>query len=125
MSGQWNSETQRYEVYSTLEGGMVPTGSDRGFYNLHDDPEYCGSCKTTPCLVNSGKVCCHNMVRYGYCQHEPLEQEEAYTDTSYDDDIYIDEEAPEPQYEAPREQRQLRMPRPPRPYGERPQRPRY
>lgn len=28
---------------------------------------YCGSCKTDPCLVDSGQVCCHNVVRYGYC----------------------------------------------------------
>src|SRR5690242_3140313 len=101
---------------------MVPTGSDRGFSNPHDDPNYCGSCKGD-CLVDSGKVCCHNMVRYGYCSHEPLVQEETYTDTS-DDDIYINEEAPAPQYEAPRGQRYLRMPRAPRPMGVRPQRPR-
>lgn len=124
MSGQWNPETQRYEVYSTLEGGMVPTGSDRGFSNPHDDPDYCGSCKGN-CLVDSGEACCHNMVRYGYCQHEPLvQEEEVYTDTS-DDDIYTNEDAPEPQYEAPRMQRPLRTPKPPRPMGERPHRPRY
>jgi len=28
MSGQWNPKTQQYEVYSTLEGDMVPTGQD-------------------------------------------------------------------------------------------------
>lgn len=122
MSGQWNSETQRYEVFSTLEGGMVPTGSDRGFTDPHDDPNYCGSCKGD-CLVVSGRACCHNMVRYGYCSHEPLEQEETAIDTS-DDDVYINEDAPEPQYESPRGQRQIRTPRPPRPYGPRPQRPR-
>ncbi len=124
MSGQWNRETQSYEVYSTLEGGIVPTGSDHRFTSPYDDSNYCGSCKGD-CLVASGKACCHNMVRYGYCSHEPLvQEEETHIDTS-DDEVYINEDALEPQYEAPRGQRQIRMPRPPRPQGDRPQRPRY
>jgi hypothetical protein len=28
---------------------------------------YCGTCKTDPCLVDSGVICCHQAVRYGYC----------------------------------------------------------
>ncbi len=44
MSGQWNSEAQRYEVFSTLEGGMVPTGKPMD-YQMQPGVDYCGYCK--------------------------------------------------------------------------------
>lgn len=66
MSGQWNPETQRYEVYSSQTGRMEPTGQDMyrcscgimryrkesvGQAWQHDVSYHraCGYCKCTPC----------------------------------------------------------------------------
>ena len=56
------------EVYSAKEGGME-RASDIDSDDPRRIPGWCGACKSTPCLVESGEVCCHNHVRYGTCEH--------------------------------------------------------
>ncbi len=74
MAAQYNYTTKEYEVYSTLEGAMVPTG--KPLDSQDRDENYCGTCKTDPCMVADGQACCHTYVTYGYCQHNPLPDED-------------------------------------------------
>lgn len=36
------------------------------------DPNYCGTCKMSPCLVSDNIVCCHRNVQYGTCEHDVI-----------------------------------------------------
>lgn len=98
------------------------------FLDPHSDPDYCGSCKTTPCLVSSGQACCHDMIRYGYCSHEPLVQVEE-EDSDQSTTIWQEESIPvRTQCDYPRQHIERHMaPRPERsfdrPMGDRPTRP--
>lgn len=77
MAHQWNEKKQRYEVFSAATGRMEPTGKDYTRLSAHDEneatPGWCGQCKTVPCLIEQHRVCCHDMVRVGYCVHGPFE----------------------------------------------------
>jgi hypothetical protein len=52
------------EVHLSYKGPVMELESS--------DPDYCGSCRSNPCLVISGQLCCHQMVIYGFCRHNPL-----------------------------------------------------
>lgn len=74
MTANYNKKTGHYEVYDSQLGTIMP-------YPEHAEPsyedalkqmqlngEYCGVCKAE-CLVMSHQLCCHDMARYGQCQH--------------------------------------------------------
>lgn len=71
MTGFWNKETKQYECFDTQAGDLVPVGKEKDLLKPEEmDPNWCGFCKMSPCLVATGEACCHNLVRDGICIHE-------------------------------------------------------
>lgn len=86
MAWMYNKDTGVYECYDSQVGGVVQQlPEERLTFEQELDKsklqpgEYCGACDHDPCLVELGKLCCHEMVRYGHCGHSPLPYEERFS----------------------------------------------
>ena len=48
---------------------ILPLHTQKGTTQMTN---YCGTCKSDPCQVESGWVCCHEQLMYGRCRHDPI-----------------------------------------------------
>jgi hypothetical protein len=78
--------------------------------NDMSNEKWCGTCQSDVCWVESGAVCCHNKVRYGYCDHnrvldEPVHE---YGDSDVSEEDRTHRHTPSPELQARRVNRPAR-----------------